>query len=221
MIEFIAHNMAPISFVVVMAMLLLGYPVAFTLAAGGLFFFAFGLWLADASPSIRLFPMLLTIHVERTFGVLASAALSEILAATAASIWALLAMRRRPTAGALFLFSLVFGLAAALLLLSPSPVLVSLAGLGFALWKRALPAALEVVAGFLCAMLMVLVGARVFGLTFYGLEGSAWLGSFLSWPLTWTGITAIAAINLVLTFDAARRTIAPRAVFAKPPGADR
>ena len=38
MIDLIAHNIAPIMFVTVMAMLLLGYPVAFTLAAGGLLF---------------------------------------------------------------------------------------------------------------------------------------------------------------------------------------
>ena len=36
MIDLIAHNLAPIMFVTVMAMLLIGYPVAFTLAAGGL-----------------------------------------------------------------------------------------------------------------------------------------------------------------------------------------
>ena len=39
MLDLIAHNLAPIMFITVMAMLLLGYPVAFTLAAGGMYFF--------------------------------------------------------------------------------------------------------------------------------------------------------------------------------------
>ena len=34
MLELIAHNLAPIMFITVMAMLLIGYPVALTLAAG-------------------------------------------------------------------------------------------------------------------------------------------------------------------------------------------
>ncbi len=42
MIEFIAQNMAPIMFVSLIAFLLLGYPVAFSLAAAGLVFFAIG-----------------------------------------------------------------------------------------------------------------------------------------------------------------------------------
>jgi TRAP-type mannitol/chloroaromatic compound transport system permease large subunit len=39
MLDLIAHNLAPIMFITVMAMLLIGYPVAFTLAAGGMYFF--------------------------------------------------------------------------------------------------------------------------------------------------------------------------------------
>lgn len=54
MIDLIAHNLAPIMFVVVMAMLLIGYPVAFTLAAGGMYFFVIGVELDHLSPEIRL-----------------------------------------------------------------------------------------------------------------------------------------------------------------------
>ena len=39
MIEFIAHNLAPIMFLSLIAFLLLGYPVAFSLAANGFLFF--------------------------------------------------------------------------------------------------------------------------------------------------------------------------------------
>ena len=70
MIEFIAHNMAPISFIVVMAMLLLGYPVAFTLAAGGLLFFVVGVEVSHISSEIRLFWPLLQAHTERIFGIM-------------------------------------------------------------------------------------------------------------------------------------------------------
>ena len=70
MIEFIAHNLAPISFMVVMGMLLLGYPVAFTLAAGGLLFFVVGVELSVFSSEIRLFWPLLQAHTERIFGIM-------------------------------------------------------------------------------------------------------------------------------------------------------
>ena len=46
MLEFIAINMAPIMFGSLIVFLLLGYPVAFSLAANGLLFFAIGVWLA-------------------------------------------------------------------------------------------------------------------------------------------------------------------------------
>ena len=50
MTDLIAHNLAPIMFISVMAMLLLGYPVAFTLAAGGLAFFVLGVEFSSISP---------------------------------------------------------------------------------------------------------------------------------------------------------------------------
>jgi TRAP-type mannitol/chloroaromatic compound transport system permease large subunit len=53
MLDLIAHNLAPIMFVTVMAMLLIGYPVAFTLAAGGMYFFVVGVELSHISPEIR------------------------------------------------------------------------------------------------------------------------------------------------------------------------
>ncbi len=46
MMELIAQNMAPIMFASLVVFLLLGYPVAFSLAANGLIFFAIGVWLA-------------------------------------------------------------------------------------------------------------------------------------------------------------------------------
>jgi TRAP-type mannitol/chloroaromatic compound transport system permease large subunit len=49
MLELIAHNMAPIMFASLVFFLLLGYPVAFSLAANGLMFFAIGVWLAPLS----------------------------------------------------------------------------------------------------------------------------------------------------------------------------
>ena len=42
MIEFVAHNMAPIMFLSLIVFMLLGYPVAFSLAANGLIFFFIG-----------------------------------------------------------------------------------------------------------------------------------------------------------------------------------
>ncbi|TPW30817.1 TRAP transporter large permease subunit [Martelella alba] len=68
MIDLIAHNLAPIMFASVMGMLLLGYPVAFTLAAGGLIFFVFGVELSSYSPQIHLFWPLLQSHPDRFFG---------------------------------------------------------------------------------------------------------------------------------------------------------
>ncbi|AJY46110.1 TRAP transporter large permease [Martelella endophytica] len=68
MIDLIAHNLAPIMFVTVMALLLLGYPVAFTLAAGGLAFFVLGVEFSSISPEIHLFWPLLQSHPDRFFG---------------------------------------------------------------------------------------------------------------------------------------------------------
>ncbi len=63
MIEFIAENLAPIMFVSLIVFLLLGYPVAFSLAAGGLLFFIIGMELAPLSDSINLsWPLLNAIH---------------------------------------------------------------------------------------------------------------------------------------------------------------
>ena len=71
MIEIIAHNLAPIMFVSVMAMLLLGYPVAFSLAAGGLVFFVIGIELSIFAPDeIRLFPNLIQANPNRTFDIM-------------------------------------------------------------------------------------------------------------------------------------------------------
>ncbi|KQW29373.1 C4-dicarboxylate ABC transporter [Rhizobium sp. Root274] len=70
MIDLIAHNLAPIMFTTVMAMLLLGYPVAFTLAAGGLIYFVLGVEVSHISSEIRLFWPLLQSHPERIFGIM-------------------------------------------------------------------------------------------------------------------------------------------------------
>lgn len=70
MIEIIAHNLAPIMFISVMAMLLIGYPVAFTLAAGGLIFFVIGVELSHYSSEIRLFYPLIQSLGNRTFDIM-------------------------------------------------------------------------------------------------------------------------------------------------------
>lgn len=72
MIDLIAHNLAPIMFVCVMAMLLIGYPVAFTLAAGGLIFFIVGVEFSQYVPGsdITLFWTLLRAHPERIYGIM-------------------------------------------------------------------------------------------------------------------------------------------------------
>ncbi|EAU42601.1 hypothetical protein FP2506_07166 [Fulvimarina pelagi HTCC2506] len=68
MIEFIAHNLAPIMFASLVIFLLLGYPVAFSLAANGLLFFFIGVELAPLSPEINLFYPLLGALPDRFFG---------------------------------------------------------------------------------------------------------------------------------------------------------
>jgi TRAP-type mannitol/chloroaromatic compound transport system permease large subunit len=71
MIELVAHNLAPIMFTSVMALLLLGYPVAFSLAAGGLVFFFIGVELSQFAPNeIRLFPNLIQANPNRTFDIM-------------------------------------------------------------------------------------------------------------------------------------------------------
>jgi len=70
MLDFIAHNLAPIMFITVMAMLLIGYPVAFTLAAGGMYFFVAGVELSHISPEIRLFWPLAQANMNRVFDIM-------------------------------------------------------------------------------------------------------------------------------------------------------
>ncbi|MCO5070710.1 MAG: TRAP transporter large permease subunit [Rhizobiaceae bacterium] len=69
MIEFIAVNMAPIMFLSLIVFLLIGYPVAFALAANGLLFFVIGVELAPFSNgSISLSWPLLYALPERFYG---------------------------------------------------------------------------------------------------------------------------------------------------------
>jgi len=79
MIELIAHNLAPIIFFSLIFFLLLGYPVAFTLAANGLFFFAIGVWLAPYSGGeITLSWSLIGTMPQRLWGVFSSDTLLAI-----------------------------------------------------------------------------------------------------------------------------------------------
>lgn len=62
MIELIAQNLAPIMFLSLVVFLLLGYPVAFSLAANGLMFFVVAVELSPYSSSISLsWPLLQTL----------------------------------------------------------------------------------------------------------------------------------------------------------------
>lgn len=71
MIEFIAHNLAPIMFASLVIFLVLGYPVAFALAANGLFFFFIGVELAPLSNGeITLSWPLLQASPGRLLGVM-------------------------------------------------------------------------------------------------------------------------------------------------------
>ncbi|MCU0830377.1 MAG: TRAP transporter large permease subunit, partial [Rhizobiaceae bacterium] len=70
MLDFIAHNLAPVMFVIVMSMLLIGYPVAFTLAAGGIFFFVIGVEMAHISPEITLSWPLAQANMNRVFDIM-------------------------------------------------------------------------------------------------------------------------------------------------------
>ena len=72
MIEFLTHNMAPIMFGALVVFLLLGYPVAFALAANGIFFGLIGVELGMLEPSLfqalpqdRLLPRLLHRRFDR------------------------------------------------------------------------------------------------------------------------------------------------------------
>ncbi len=79
MIEFIAQNMAPIMFFSLIVFLLLGYPVAFSLAANGLLFFFIGVELAPYSNnSISLSWPLLYALPERFWGTMSNDTLLAI-----------------------------------------------------------------------------------------------------------------------------------------------
>ncbi len=79
MIELIASNIAPIMFGSLVVFLLLGYPVAFSLAANGLMFFVIGVWLAPYSGgTITLDWPLLGIMPQRFFGVMSNETLLAI-----------------------------------------------------------------------------------------------------------------------------------------------
>ena len=64
MAEFMIHNIAPIMFIAMVAFLLIGYPVAFALAANGIFFGLVGIELGLLHPSLFL------AMPERIFGVM-------------------------------------------------------------------------------------------------------------------------------------------------------
>jgi len=76
---FIAHNLAPIMFGALVVFLLLGYPVAFALAANGLFFFLVAAELAPYAPNeITLSWPLLQALPERVFGVMSNEVLLAV-----------------------------------------------------------------------------------------------------------------------------------------------
>lgn len=79
MFELIAHNLAPIMFAALVVFLLLGYPVAFSLAAVGLLFFLIGVELAPLSQGqINLSWPLLQSLPDRVFGVMSNETLLAI-----------------------------------------------------------------------------------------------------------------------------------------------
>ncbi len=78
MMEFIAHNMAPIMFLSLIVFMLLGYPVAFSLAANGLLFFFIGVELAPYSNEITLSWPLLYALPERFWGIMSNDTLLAI-----------------------------------------------------------------------------------------------------------------------------------------------
>ena len=79
MTELVALNMAPFMFASLVVFLLIGYPVAFSLAANGLFFFAIGVWLAPYSAgTITLdWPLLFTMPL-RLWGTMSNDTLLAI-----------------------------------------------------------------------------------------------------------------------------------------------
>jgi tripartite ATP-independent transporter DctM subunit len=77
-IEFVAHNLAPIMFASLVIFLLLGYPVAFSLAANGLLFFLLAVELAPFAQSITLDWPLLGLSIGRVLDVMRNETLLAI-----------------------------------------------------------------------------------------------------------------------------------------------
>jgi tripartite ATP-independent transporter DctM subunit len=79
MIEILAGNLAPIMFVSLIGMLLVGYPVAFTLAANGLLFFFIAVELSPYAPeTISLHWNLLGALPERVFSIMSNEVLLAV-----------------------------------------------------------------------------------------------------------------------------------------------
>src|SRR5687768_7793861 len=79
MAAFIAQNLAPIMFVALVVFLLLGYPVAFSLAANGLLFFFIAVELAPYAPdTITLSWPLLQALPDRIYGTMSNEVLLAI-----------------------------------------------------------------------------------------------------------------------------------------------
>ncbi len=79
MAAFIAQNLAPIMFAALVVFLLLGYPVAFALAANGLLFFFIAVELAPLAPeTINLSWPLLQALPDRVFGTMSNEVLLAI-----------------------------------------------------------------------------------------------------------------------------------------------
>src|SRR5262247_3888452 len=71
-IDLIAHNLAPIMFAALVVCLLLGYPVAFSLAFVGLSFGVLGIWLGELQPT------LFGVLPERMWGIMSNDTLLAI-----------------------------------------------------------------------------------------------------------------------------------------------
>ena len=79
MTELVASNLAPIMFLALVGMLLLGYPVAFSLAANGLLFFLLAVELSPFAPdTISLSWNLLSALPERVFSIMANEVLLSV-----------------------------------------------------------------------------------------------------------------------------------------------
>jgi tripartite ATP-independent transporter DctM subunit len=79
MIELIASNLAPIMFLTLVGMLLMGYPVGFSLAANGLVFFLLAVELSPYAPdTINLSWNLLAALPDRVFSIMANEVLLSV-----------------------------------------------------------------------------------------------------------------------------------------------